>query len=62
LPARLFEGDLDHLLHARSRDDLLQDGESFVSADQGLDRLADLFDLDAEVVKDLGRYSIALSQ
>jgi len=61
-PARLFEGELDHLLHTRSREDLMQDGESLVSAELGLDRPADLFDLDAKVVEDFGCYAIALSQ
>src|ERR1700687_2033534 len=61
-PARLFEGNFDHLLDARSRHDLLQDGEPLVSAEQGLQRLADLIDLDAEAVKDFGCYPICLSQ
>src|SRR5712664_4707843 len=60
--ARLFEGDLDHLLDARGGDDLLLDDEALVGAEQGNDRLADLVDLDAKVVKDLGCYPIALSQ
>src|SRR6266508_389396 len=46
--ARLFEGELDHLLDARSGNDLLDD-DPLVAAEHGLDRLADLPNLNAEV-------------
>ena len=50
---RLFEGDLDDLLHARRRDDLLDD-DPLVASEDRLDGLADLADFDAKVVQDLG--------
>ncbi len=53
-PTRFFEGNLDHLLDTRSGDDLLQDREALVSTEQGLYRLADLADLDAQVSENLG--------
>src|SRR6266536_2080380 len=48
-PPRLFERDLDDLLHARGRDDLLDD-DALVAAQHRLDRLPDLADLYAKVV------------
>ena len=52
-PARLFEGNLDDFLHARGRDDLLDD-DPLIAPEHRLDRLADLADLYAKVVEDLG--------
>ncbi len=60
-PACLFEGDLDHLLDARRRDDLLDD-DPLVPAQHGLDRLADLPDFHAEVVQDLGGQAFTLAK
>src|ERR671922_206963 len=50
-PLRLFEGELDHLLDPRSRDDLL-DHAPLIGADDGLDRLPDDVDPDAEHLED----------
>jgi hypothetical protein len=60
-PACLFEGDLDHLLDARRRNDLLDD-DAFVAAQHGLDRLANLPDFDAQVVQDLRGETFTLPQ
>ena len=58
---RLLEGDLDDLLHARRRDDLLDD-DALVAAQHRLDRAANLVDLHAEVIEDLGRKSFAFAE
>ncbi len=50
---RFIEGDLDDLLDAGCRDDLLDD-DPLVTTEHGLDRLANNPDLDAEVVENLG--------
>src|SRR5260370_2638691 len=49
-PPRFLEGDLDDLLDARRRDHLLDD-DPLVPTEPGLDRLANLADLDAKVVE-----------
>ena len=58
---RLFEGDLDHLFHPRRRDDLLDD-DPLVATEDRLDRLADLANLDAEVVQDLCGQAITFAE
>ena len=58
---RLFKGDLDDLLDARRRDDLLND-DPLVAAEHRLDRAANLVDLHAEIVEDLGRKSLAFTE
>src|SRR5437773_641093 len=58
---RFLEGDLDDLLHARRGDDLLDD-DPLVAAEDGLNRLADLSNLDAKVVQDLGRQAFTLAE
>src|SRR2546430_2502101 len=58
---RLFEGDLDDLLHARRRDDLLDD-DPLVPTEHRLDRLADLADLHAKVVQNLGGKAFTLAE
>ena len=60
-PAGLLEGNLDDLLDPRGWDDLLDD-DPFVAAENGLDRLADLADLDAQVTENLGREALTLAQ
>src|SRR5207253_5834597 len=60
-PARFLEGDLDHLLDARGRNDLLDD-DPLVASEDRLDRLADFPDLDAEVVKNLGGQALTLAE
>src|SRR6266849_3104297 len=60
-PARFLEGDLEDLLDARGRDDLLDD-DPLVAAEQGLDRVADIADLDAKVVKDLAGQALILAE
>src|SRR5712691_3605208 len=60
-PAGFLEGDLDDLLDARGRDDLLDD-DAFVPAQHRLDGGADLVDLDAEVVQHLGGKAFAFAQ
>jgi hypothetical protein len=60
-PACLFEGDLDHLLDTRGRDDLLDD-DPLISTEHGLDRLADLADLHSKVVQNLGRETFAFPE
>jgi hypothetical protein len=58
---RLLEGDLDHLLDTRRRDDLLND-DPLVATEHGLDRLADLADFDAEVVEHLRGETFSLAE
>src|SRR5439155_6866514 len=53
--------DLDDLLHPRRGDDLLDD-DPLVPAEHRLDRLADLADLDAQVVQNLGRQTLSFPQ
>jgi hypothetical protein len=60
-PARFLEGDLDDLLDARGRDDLLDD-DPLVAAQHGLDGLADLADLHTKVVQNLGGQALALAK
>ncbi len=60
-PPRFLEGDLDDLLNARCRDDLLDD-DPLVPTEHGLDRLADFADLDAKVVEDLGGQAFTFAQ
>jgi len=60
-PAGFLEGDLDHLLDPRGRDDLLDD-DALVATEDRLDRLADFPDLDAQVVEDLGGEALAFAQ
>ena len=52
-PPRFLERDLDDLLDARRRNDLLDD-DPFVSTEDRLDRLADFADLHAKIVQNLG--------
>ena len=59
--SRLFKGDLDDLLDARRRDDLLDD-DALVATEHRLNRAAHLVDLHAEVIEDLGRKSLALTE
>src|SRR6185437_4149688 len=59
--SRLFEGDLDDLLHARGRNDLLDD-DSLVAAQHRFDGLPDLADLDAQVVENLGGESLTFAK
>ncbi len=58
---RLFEGDLDHLLDARRRNDLLDD-DPLVATEDRLDRLANLADLHAKVVQNLGSEALAFTE
>src|SRR6266851_3086435 len=58
---RLFEGDLDHLLDARRRNDLLDD-DPLVATEDRLDRLANLADLHAKVVQNLGGEALAFTE
>ena len=51
-PARFVDGELDHLLGARSQADLADD-RPVAAADDELDGGADLVELDAQVVEDL---------
>ena len=60
-PARFLEGDLDHLLDARGRDDLLDD-DPLVPAEDRLDGLADLPDFHAKVVENLGGQAFTLAE
>ena len=60
-PAGFLEGDLDDLLHPGGRDDLLDD-DALVAAEHRLDRRADLVDLDAQVVQDLGGEALAFAK
>jgi len=60
-PPRFLEGDLDHLLDARRRDDLLDD-DPLVATENRLDRLADLADLDAQVVQNLGGEALTFAK
>jgi hypothetical protein len=60
-PAGFLEGDLDHLLHPRGRDDLLDDG-AFVAAQDRLDGGPDLVDLHAQVVQHLGGQPLAFPE
>ncbi len=59
--ARFFEGDLNDLLDARRRDDLLND-DPLVATEHRLDRAANLVDLDAEIVEDLGGKTLAFTE
>src|SRR2546430_3564707 len=58
---RLFEGDLDHLLDAGRRDDLLDD-DPLVATEDRLDRLANFADLHAKVVQNLGSEALAFTE
>src|SRR5215469_2033974 len=58
---RFLEGDLDHLLHARGRNDLLDD-DALVPTEYRFDRLPHLADFDAEAVQDLGGETLTLPQ
>src|SRR5216683_7671843 len=60
-PACFFEGDLDHLLDARRRDDLLDD-DPLIATEDRLDRLANLADLHAKVVQNLGGEALAFTE
>ncbi len=60
-PARFLEGDLDHLLDTRRRDDLLDD-DPLVPPEHRFDGLADLADFDAKVVEDLGGQAFTLAK
>ena len=58
---RLFKGDLDDLLDARRRDDLLND-DALVATEHRLNSAAHLVDLDAEIIEDLGRKSLSFTE
>ncbi len=60
-PARFLEGDLDHLLDARGRNDLLDD-DPLVATEHRLDRLSDLADLHPKVVQHLGSEPLAFAK
>src|SRR5579863_451187 len=51
-PARLLEGDLDDTLHARGRDDVLND-DPLASAAGGADDIAGIGDVDAQAAQHL---------
>src|SRR2546428_2225440 len=59
-PPRFLKGDLDDLLDARRRNDLLDD-DPLVAAQNRLDGLADLADLHAKVVQNLGGQALAFT-
>ena len=59
-PARLFDGELDDLLGAR-RQANLAGHRLLAAADDEFDGGADLVELDAEVVEDLGGYTVAFA-
>ena len=59
-PARFLEGELDHLLDTRSRNDLLDD-DSLVSAEDELDGVAYLADLQAQVGQGLSANPVAIA-
>ena len=59
-PTRLINGELDDLLGTWREADLANDG-AFATADDELHRLADLGQLDVEVLEDLRRNPLALA-
>src|SRR5439155_1706288 len=59
--SRFLEGDLDDLLHARRRDDLLDD-DPLVPAEDRLDGLPDFADLYAKVVENLGGQAFTFTE
>jgi hypothetical protein len=61
-PARFLNGELEHLLDARSREDVLLDGDPLVAPELGLDRLADLDEVDAQVVENFGGQPITFAE
>ena len=58
--SRLINGELDDLLRAWREADLANDG-AFAASDDELHRLADLGQLNVEVLEDLGRNTLALA-
>ena len=58
--ARLINGELDHLLGTWREADLANDG-AFATSDDELNRLADLGQLNVEVLEDLRRNALALA-